>query len=259
MADRYDAIVIGLGGMGSAAAYHLARRGRRVLGLEQFDLLHELGSSHGITRIIRLAYHEDPSYVPLLRRAYELWHDLEADAGERLLDHHRVARGRARGRKHLPRGAGGGRASRPATRSARLGRDATPIPGLRRIRRQTPGSSSSPTAASCSPSARSWPTSTVRWRPVPSCASASRSLRWEPTERRRARWTRRGSHDADRLVVCAGAWARTLVPAPRPAGGAGAPGPRVAAADARGALRARPVSGVPDRRGGRQPLRLPRA
>ena len=85
MADRYDAIVIGLGGMGSAAAYHLARRGRRVLGLEQFDLLHELGSSHGITRIIRLAYHEDPSYVPLLRRAYELWHDLEADAGERLL------------------------------------------------------------------------------------------------------------------------------------------------------------------------------
>ena len=85
MADRYDAIVIGLGGMGSAAAYHLARRGRRVLGLEQFDLLHELGSSHGITRIIRLAYHEDPSYVPLLRRAYELWHDLEVDAGERLL------------------------------------------------------------------------------------------------------------------------------------------------------------------------------
>ena len=50
MADRYDAIVIGLGGMGSAAAYHLARRGKRVLGLEHFDLLHELGSSHGVTR-----------------------------------------------------------------------------------------------------------------------------------------------------------------------------------------------------------------
>ena len=85
MPDRYDAIVIGLGGMGSATAFHLARRGKRVLGLEQYDLLHELGSSHGRRRIIRLAYHEHPSYVPLLRRSYELWHELEALAGERLL------------------------------------------------------------------------------------------------------------------------------------------------------------------------------
>jgi sarcosine oxidase len=81
----FDAIVTGLGGMGSAAAFHLARRGRRVLGLEQFELLHERGSSHGLTRIIRLAYHEHPSYVPLLRRSYELWHELEALAGEPLL------------------------------------------------------------------------------------------------------------------------------------------------------------------------------
>ncbi|HET7684935.1 MAG TPA: N-methyl-L-tryptophan oxidase [Candidatus Limnocylindria bacterium] len=85
MSERYDAIVIGLGGMGSAAAFHLARRGQRVLGLEQFELGHERGSSHGLTRIIRLAYHEDPSYVPLLRRSYELWHELERAAGERLL------------------------------------------------------------------------------------------------------------------------------------------------------------------------------
>lgn len=85
MPERYDAIVIGLGGMGTATAFHLARRGQRVLGLEQFELAHERGSSHGLTRIIRLAYHEDPSYVPLLRRAYELWHELESVAGERLL------------------------------------------------------------------------------------------------------------------------------------------------------------------------------
>ena len=85
MANRYDAIVIGLGGMGSAAAFHLARRGKRVLGLEQYEMLHERGSSHGLTRIIRLAYHEDPSYVPLLRRSYELWHELEMLAGEELL------------------------------------------------------------------------------------------------------------------------------------------------------------------------------
>jgi sarcosine oxidase len=82
---RYDAIVVGLGGMGSAALYHLARRGLSVLGLEQFDVPNELGSSHGITRIIRLAYYEHPSYVPLLRRSYELWRELEAAAGEQLL------------------------------------------------------------------------------------------------------------------------------------------------------------------------------
>lgn len=71
--------------MGSATVYHLARRGCRVLGLEQFDIPHEFGSSHGISRIIRLAYAEHPNYVPLLRRAYELWRELENRAGERLL------------------------------------------------------------------------------------------------------------------------------------------------------------------------------
>lgn len=83
--NRYDAIVIGVGGMGSAAVYHLARRGRRALGLEQFDIPHDRGSSHGTNRIIRLAYWEHPSYVPLLRRAYELWREMEHRAGERLL------------------------------------------------------------------------------------------------------------------------------------------------------------------------------
>jgi len=83
--ERYDVVVVGVGGMGSAALYHLARRGKRVLGLERFDIPHELGSSHGITRIIRLAYFEDPSYVPLLRRAYELWRELEREANEQLL------------------------------------------------------------------------------------------------------------------------------------------------------------------------------
>jgi sarcosine oxidase len=83
--ERYDVVVVGVGGMGSAALYHLARRGKRVVGIERFDLLHEHGSSHGLTRIIRLAYFEHPDYVPLLRRAYELWRELEAQAGERVL------------------------------------------------------------------------------------------------------------------------------------------------------------------------------
>jgi sarcosine oxidase len=82
---QYDVIVIGVGGMGSAAVYQLARRGCRVLGLEQFSIPHENGSSHGVNRIIRLAYAEHPDYVPLLRRAYELWWELENLAQERLL------------------------------------------------------------------------------------------------------------------------------------------------------------------------------
>ncbi len=82
---HYDVIVLGVGGMGSAACYALAERGAKVLGLERHDIPHSLGSSHGETRIIRLAYAEGAFYVPLLRRAYERWRRLEQDFGEDLL------------------------------------------------------------------------------------------------------------------------------------------------------------------------------
>lgn len=85
MAETYDVIVIGLGGVGSATAYHLASRGKRVLGLEQFTPAHDRGSSHGSSRIIRQAYNEDPGYVPLVLRAYELWEKLERDTATQLL------------------------------------------------------------------------------------------------------------------------------------------------------------------------------
>jgi sarcosine oxidase len=85
MPRPFDVIVVGLGGMGSAALSHLATRGQRVLGIEQYEPGHALGSSHGLTRIIRLAYFEDPSYVPLLRRAFALWRDLERGLAEPLL------------------------------------------------------------------------------------------------------------------------------------------------------------------------------
>ncbi|MCX5497095.1 N-methyl-L-tryptophan oxidase [Kaistia dalseonensis] len=85
MSGTYDVIVVGMGGMGSAACWQLARRGLRVLGLERFDLGHAMGSSHGLNRIIRLAYFEHPSYVPLLRRAYELWREAETLTREQLL------------------------------------------------------------------------------------------------------------------------------------------------------------------------------
>jgi sarcosine oxidase len=82
--DEYDVIVVGLGAMGSAAAYALATRGQRVLGVEQFTPAHALGSSHGATRIVRKAYFEKPDYVPLLVRSYQLWDELSAAAGTEL-------------------------------------------------------------------------------------------------------------------------------------------------------------------------------
>jgi sarcosine oxidase len=81
----YDVIVLGTGGVGSAAAFHLARRGVRVLGIDRFWAGHDRGSSHGETRVIRQAYFEHPDYVPLLLRAYELWRELEALSGVDLL------------------------------------------------------------------------------------------------------------------------------------------------------------------------------
>jgi sarcosine oxidase len=77
----YDAAIVGLGAMGSAAAWQLARRGARVIGADRFTPPHTFGSTHGQTRIIREAYFEHPLYVPLVRRAYELWSVLAAEAG----------------------------------------------------------------------------------------------------------------------------------------------------------------------------------
>ncbi len=78
-------VVIGAGGWGSATLYHLAKRGLKVCGLEQFGLGHDRGSSHGESRVIRMAYFMHPDYVPVLRRAYALWRELEAEAGESLM------------------------------------------------------------------------------------------------------------------------------------------------------------------------------
>ena len=82
---RYDVAVVGLGGMGSAILAHCAARGASVIGVEQFTPVHDLGSSHGKTRMIRKAYFEDSAYVPLVLRAYELWRELERAAGEEIL------------------------------------------------------------------------------------------------------------------------------------------------------------------------------
>jgi sarcosine oxidase len=82
---HFDVVICGLGAMGSAALLHLARRGKRVLGLERYAPGHDRGSSHGGTRIFRLGYFEHPSYVPMLRRASALWRELESTFGKPLL------------------------------------------------------------------------------------------------------------------------------------------------------------------------------
>jgi sarcosine oxidase len=84
--SNYDVIVVGLGAMGSATAYQLARRGHRVLGLDANARRHKNGSSHGTSRIIREAYLEGSDYVPIVQRAYELWRELEAETGQPLLN-----------------------------------------------------------------------------------------------------------------------------------------------------------------------------
>jgi sarcosine oxidase len=82
---NFDAIVIGCGAMGSSSSYNLAARGLKVLTLERYSPNHDHGSSHGRTRIIRLAYYEDQRYVPLLRRAFEAWRETSARSGKNLL------------------------------------------------------------------------------------------------------------------------------------------------------------------------------
>ena len=132
----YDVIVIGLGGMGSAAAYHLAARGQRVLGLEKFTPAHDKGSSHGGSRIIRQSYFEDPAYVPLLLRAYELWDQLATDTG---LEVYRLTGGLFIGPPDCLTVAGSQRASQrmgPAARDAGRRRDPAPLPDFHAVSRR---------------------------------------------------------------------------------------------------------------------------
>ena len=132
----YDVIVIGLGGMGSAAAYHLAARGQRVLGLEKFTPAHDKGSSHGGSRIIRQSYFEDPAYVPLLLRAYELWDQLATDTG---LEVYRLTGGLFIGAAGRPdrRGQPAGQPRMgPAARDAGRRRDPAPLPDFHAVSRR---------------------------------------------------------------------------------------------------------------------------
>ena len=206
----YDAIVLGLGGMGSATLFHLARRGLRVLGLERYDLHHEHGSSHGLTRIIRLAYWEHPAYVALLRRAYELWRELERGVGERLL--HITG--------SVDAGPAGGPVFEGALRSSELHglphevMDGAELhrrfPGYRLPREtrclyQPEGGFLLPERCNVAHVGQALAHGAeVRFRePV---------LEWEASGGRVRVRTGQGRYEAGHLVICAGPWASKLVP-----------------------------------------------
>ncbi|MEZ4613632.1 MAG: FAD-dependent oxidoreductase [Caldilineaceae bacterium] len=218
--NRFDTIVVGVGGMGSAAVYHLAKRGQRVLGLEQFDIPHDQGSSHGHTRIIRLPYYEDSSYVMLLVRAYELWRDLERVSGENVVAHHRLHR--CRPAESVFKGA---------LQSA-VEYDQPHEFSPARVRRSASGHNlpqdhlalfSSPRAASSALNSASQPTSSRRW-PWERRSTAARldEVGAAATATACAAHTTR-IYEADSLVITAGR-ERRHAPVPQPAGHPGAPG-----------------------------------
>jgi sarcosine oxidase len=197
--------------MGSATVYHAARRGLAVLGLEQFDIPHAQGSSHGVNRIIRLAYYEHPSYVPLLRRAYALWRELEHLVDERLLivtgsiDIGRADSSTVQGsllscqRHHLPHEVLNAADLRRRFAGYQLAADMVGVHqsdgGFLLCERCIVAHVTAAQARGAEVHGRE---RVVEWHDEDGGVSVS---------------TTRGTYRARKLVVCAGAWARTMVPA----------------------------------------------
>ncbi|HAM70099.1 MAG TPA: N-methyl-L-tryptophan oxidase [Verrucomicrobiales bacterium] len=209
MTRRPDVIIAGLGAMGSAAAHHLASRGLRVLGLDRFTPPHTQGSSHGRTRIIREAYFEHPLYVPIVQRAYDLWDELQREAGRPLLQ---ITGG-------LMIGPPGGPLYQGARTSARQHRLSHELLEAREVRRRFPALQPTDDLAAV-------------WEPragilfPEECISAHLRLaaarhaelhfdepvlRWEPDGEGVRVETGRGTYRASHLVISAGPWARSLL------------------------------------------------
>lgn len=207
----YDVIVIGLGAMGSAATYQLAARGARVLGIEAFTPAHELGSSGGLTRIIRLAYFEHPSYVPMLRAAWEMWPQIEAQAGDEQLI--KVTGGLYVGRR-------GSRILEGSLRSAREHGLAHELLDAVETRRRFPA-----LAPDDDMETLHEPLAGILF--APACIRAHLQLAerhgaelrfeervtgWSDNGSGRTVTTDKGTYSADRIVVAAGAWLPKLAP-----------------------------------------------
>ena len=223
-AGHYDVIVAGAGGMGSAVAYHLPRRRCRVLAIDRYNPPHEMGSSHGLTRIIRLAYHEDPSYVPLLRRAYALWREFGAHRRRAACSHITGS---------LEIGLPGGEIFDGALASCRIHdlsheiltrQQITPtlprLPAAAAIRRDFPAGRRIPGPGTLHRRAPD----PGQARTAPKFTRTSRSGIWEAAGDGVRVRTDRAAYSADRLVITAGAWLPKLVPPLAQASHPGAPG-----------------------------------
>jgi sarcosine oxidase len=207
--ERYDTIVVGLGGMGSAAAFHVARRGKRVLGLEQFTLAHDRGSSHGRSRVTRQAYFENPAYVPLLGRANELWTQLQQDSGKRLME---ITGGLMLG----PPGGGVIKGTLASARTHGLPHEVLEAP---EVRRRFPAFSveEGNVAVLDKVAGVLFPEDCIRAHAA-AATRAGAELRWqEPVLSWRATGdsvevkTARGTYVAGNLVLCAGPWMGKLL------------------------------------------------
>ena len=203
---RYDVIVLGLGAMGSAAAYHLAKRGRHVLGIEQYTSPHDRGSTHGGSRIIRQAYWESPDYIPLVLRAYDLWRALEVEAGVQLL---KITGGIIVGTPDcdLIRGSAGICADPlHPVRTAGSARGGTPLSGVPIVCEQTVISEFD-FSGTCCPNTVYARTSMEPLEET-ELRFTLRSASWTGPLPKRA-WrviTQRGRYEADHLVITAGPW-----------------------------------------------------
>jgi len=205
----YDVIVIGLGAMGSSTCLHLARRGVRVLGLEQFAIPHDRGSSHGLSRMIRLCYAEHPDYVPLLRRSYDLWRELEAASGRRLLH---VTGG-------LYLGRGDGEFINGARRAATLHGLDHRLMSRDEIAREYPqfevpddfAGFFEPTAGLLLPEEVLATQAELALRAGAELHGHEPVLQWGPEGSGYVVTTSRGRYLASRVVVCAGAWVGRLI------------------------------------------------
>jgi sarcosine oxidase len=204
MSSTFDVIVLGLGAMGSAAAAHLAGRGQRVLGLDQFTSPHDHGSTHGRSRVIRQAYYEDPAYVPLLLRTYELWRELERTSGKQLLT---VTGG-------LMLGAADSAVVSGSLRSARRHGLAHELLDAKEIRKRFPQFSPEPDTVALFEQNGGFvrPEECVRShldeaaRRGATLHFEDEVLSWNADSNRVRVNTRRGGYEAGQLVICAGPW-----------------------------------------------------
>ncbi len=203
--------MIGLGAMGSSTVYQLALRGQKVLGIDQFTPPHAFGSSHGKSRIIREAYFEDPLYVPLVKRAYNGWAELQARAGKRILT-------RTGGLMIGPRDGAvvaGARASAEEHRlpyeelSASELRGRLPGPPAERTTASRSGSRAQECSTLNGPSTSSCRSHARR---EPSFASARKVTKWRATDTGVEVTTHSGTFAAARLVISAGPWINELLP-----------------------------------------------